>query len=102
MAHGVGFSKVHVIDLLLDEYVAEVDVELARAAKFAVELTDYAVLVRYPNEGERLDRQTARRALEVMDRAWALFEPRVTAPPAVEAAAEDAAQPEATDPDPDA
>ncbi len=77
VVHDTWFPKIHTIDVLLDEYVAPLDAALAQAAESAVELTDYAVLVRYPPRGERIDRATALHTLELMDRAWELFEPRI-------------------------
>jgi len=34
-------------------------------------------LSRYPDAGDEVDRDVARGAIGLMDRAWALFEPRI-------------------------
>jgi len=99
VAHDTWFPKIHTIDVLLDEYVGPLDAALAQAAESAVELTDYAVLVRYPPRGERIDRATALHTLELMDGAWALFEPRITALLEAEEGAHDAEAPDVANPD---
>lgn len=102
VARGVDFPKTHDIRTLLVGYVAVIDRELAFEARFADQLTPYAVAGRYPAGFGMVSRECTKELIGLMDRAWALFEPRVTAPPPAEAAEEDAAQPKATDPDPDA
>ncbi len=96
VAHGVGFPKIHDIARLLDEYVHPIDADLAVRAEFTRNLNVYAVAIRYPDLGETIDAAAARSLVDVADRAWALFEPRIVA--LVEAEEE----PAADDPEEDA
>ena len=102
VASDVRFPKIHAIEVLLDGYVASLDPDLAQAADFAVELPDYAVLARYPPKGEGIDRGAGVHALELMDRAWALFEPRIATLLETDEAPEDADEADAQARDPDA
>lgn len=102
VAHGVAFPKIHDVARLLDEFVAEVDDNLARQADFARNLNVYAVAARYPEFEETIDTETAQMLIELMDRAWALFEPRIAEVLEAREVAEDAGEPEADEPDPDA
>lgn len=62
---------------------------------------DFAESLLYPHAGERLNRETGARALELMDRPWALFEPRIAEVREARAAEEDADEAEADEPDAD-
>lgn len=77
VAHGVDFPKTHDIRTLLVGYVAAIDGDLAVEARFADRLTPYAVAGRYPAGFGMVSRECAEELLELMDRAWALFEPRI-------------------------
>lgn len=102
VAHGIAFPKIHDVARLLDEFVAQVDDDLARQADFARNLNVYAVAARYPEFDETIDAQTAATLIELMDRAWALFEPRIAEVLEAREVDEEADEPEADKPDPDA
>ncbi len=78
VCHRVPFPKVHDIARLLEAFVSRVDSELAKQAEFTRNLNAYAVAVRYPELDETIDADTAQLLIHLMERAWALFEPRVT------------------------
>lgn len=59
--------------------MSQVDADLAAQANFARNLNVYAVATRYPEFGERIDGETAELLIDLTERAWALFEPRITA-----------------------
>lgn len=77
VAHDVDFPKTHDIRTLLVGYVAAIDGGLAVEARFADRLTPYAVAGRYPGGFGMVSRECAEELIELMDRAWALFEPRI-------------------------
>lgn len=60
-----------------------------------------AVAGRYPAGFGMVSRERAEELLQLMDRAWALFEPRIAEVLAVRAADEDADEAEADEPDAD-
>lgn len=101
VAHDVDFPKTHDIRTLLVGYVAAIDSDLAVEARFADRLTPYAVAGRYPAGFGMVGRECAEELLELMDRAWALFEPRIAEVLAARAADEDAYEAEADEPDAD-
>lgn len=78
VGHCQSFPKTHDIRRLpAVGYVAKIDPELALAARFADELTPYAIEGRYPLGLDPLTRECAEELLATLDRAWALFEPRI-------------------------
>jgi len=99
VAHETDFPKTHDIRALLVGQVATIDAELAREARFTDELTPYAVAGRYPAGFEMVDRECAETLIAIMDRAWALFEPRITALLEPEADDEGADEADAHNPD---
>ncbi len=77
VAHATPFPKTHDIRTLLVGHVAEIEPELALEARFADELTPYVVASRYPEGSAMVTRECAEELIALMDRAWALFEPRI-------------------------
>jgi HEPN domain-containing protein len=77
VAHRQSFPKTHDIRTLLVGHVAAIDSQLAVEARFADELTPYAVAARYPAGFAPVSRETADELIATMDRVWDLFEPRI-------------------------
>ena len=77
VAHGVGFPKIHDIARLLDEFIHQIDADLADRADAARNLNVYAVASRYPEFSEAIDPSTGQLLVGIAEDAWALFEPRI-------------------------
>lgn len=77
ISHSQDYPKTHDIRTLLIAHVEAIDAELAVEARFADELTPYAVAARYPAGFDPVSRETAERLIRIMERAWDLFGPRI-------------------------